>query len=141
MLREYYHTDASRSSTSYFVTEALSAFKLKYVRRRISGDDYIKYVKEFIRLVLGANPGIDEVNILDPVVRREAERVRFINWDLTQRDLSKRHPDLKGYVRFFRNDDDPPDSTHCGHESVGEFADLLRFITKVMLQIPPTAGA
>jgi hypothetical protein len=50
-----------------------------------------------------------------------------------RRDLSKRHPDLKGYARFFRNDDYPPNSAHSCHESVVEFADLLRFITKVML--------
>jgi predicted nucleic acid-binding protein len=57
------------------VTEAFSAFKLKFRRGKITEDQYIKYVKNFIHDVIGANLQIDEVPILTPLVFREAERL------------------------------------------------------------------
>ena len=75
VLRKYYREHSNRYATSCSVTEAFSAFKLKYVRGRIPEAQYIKYVHEFIRTVIGANLQIDEVSILSPVVRSEAERL------------------------------------------------------------------
>ena len=57
------------------MTETLSAFKSKYLRKRISEEQYIRYVKDFIGNVIGVNLRIDEVSILLPVVRTEAERL------------------------------------------------------------------
>ncbi len=75
VLRKYYREHSSRYATSYSVTEAFSAFKGKFVRRRISEDEYIRYVQDFIRTVIGANLQIDEVSIFSPGVHREAERL------------------------------------------------------------------
>ena len=75
VLRQYYRDHSNRYATSYCVTEALSAFKLKFLRKRISEDQYIGYVKKFIGGVIGANLQIDEVSILLPIVRTEAERL------------------------------------------------------------------
>lgn len=74
-LRKYYREHSSRYATSYCVTEAFSAFKGKFVRGRITEDQYIKYVQDFIRTVIGANLEINEVSILSPVVHSEAERL------------------------------------------------------------------
>ncbi len=75
VLRQYYRNHSNRYATSYCVTEALSAFKSKFLRKRIPEDQYIKYVQEFIRTVLGANLQIDEISILSPDVRTEAQRL------------------------------------------------------------------
>ena len=75
VLRKYYREHSNRYATSYCVTEAFSAFKLKFLRGRIPEAKYITYVHEFIRTVIGANLQIDEVSILLPVVRDEAERL------------------------------------------------------------------
>lgn len=74
-LRKYYREHSNRYATSYCVTEAFSAFKLKFLRGRIPEAKYITYVHEFIRTVIGANLQIDEVSILLPIVRNEAERL------------------------------------------------------------------
>jgi predicted nucleic acid-binding protein len=75
-VRKYYsgHRD-SVYATSYCVTETFSVFKRKFLQRRITEDQYIKYVLEFLRLILGVNLRIDEVPILSPVVSTEAERL------------------------------------------------------------------
>lgn len=75
VLRKYYREHSNRYATSYCVTEAFSAFKLKFLRGRIPEAKYITYVREFIRTVIGANLQIDEVSILLPLVRNEAERL------------------------------------------------------------------
>jgi predicted nucleic acid-binding protein len=75
VLRKYYHEHSNRYATSYCVTEAFSAFKGKFVRGQIAENQYIKYVRDFIRTVIGANLQIDEVPLLSPVVLGEAERL------------------------------------------------------------------
>jgi len=75
VLRRYYSDNTSMYATSYCVTEALSAFKGKYLRGRINQDEYIKYVQDFVRISVGWKLRIDEVPILKPIVLREAERL------------------------------------------------------------------
>ena len=75
VLRQYYRSHSNRYATSYCVTEAFSAFKSKFLRGRIPESQYITYVQEFIRTVIGANLQIDDVSILSPDVRTEAERL------------------------------------------------------------------
>lgn len=75
VLRQYYRDHSNRYATSYCVTEAFSAFKSKFLRKRIPEAQYITYVQDFIRTVIGANLQIDEVSILSPDVRKEAERL------------------------------------------------------------------
>ena len=75
-VRAYYWPHAAHVySTSYSVTEALSAFKSKYVRGRIVRDVYKLYIREFLKLTIGSNLRIDEVQILSPVVRDEFDRL------------------------------------------------------------------
>lgn len=76
ILREYYwQHPANLYATSFSITEALSAFKGKFHRGKITESQYIRYVREFIRQTIGANLRIDEVPILSPVVVSEAERL------------------------------------------------------------------
>ncbi len=75
VLRAYYHSHASRWATSYCIAEALSAFKLKFLRKRITEDEYIRYVRTFIQRTIGSNLAVDEVPILTPIVRTETERL------------------------------------------------------------------
>jgi predicted nucleic acid-binding protein len=75
-VRAYYWSHAAHVySTSYSITEALSAFKFKYVRGLIVRDVYKHYIREFLKLTIGSNLRIDEVHILSPVVRDEFERL------------------------------------------------------------------
>src|SRR5271156_1661070 len=76
VLRKYYWGHAARMyATSYCITEAFSAFKRKFLQGRITEDQYISYVRTFIRQFLGGNLRKDEVPILSPVVMSEAERL------------------------------------------------------------------
>ncbi len=75
-VRKYYWGNRdSVYATSYCVTETFSAFKTKSLRHRITEDQYIKYILEFRRLILGVNLRIDDVPILSPIVSTEAERL------------------------------------------------------------------
>ncbi|MBZ5524760.1 MAG: PIN domain-containing protein [Acidobacteriia bacterium] len=75
VLREYYHSHSNRYATSYCVAETLSASKLKFVRGLIAEEEYIRYVRDFIDRIIGANLQIDEVPILSTLVSTEAERL------------------------------------------------------------------
>ena len=76
ILREYYWKNtANMFATSYCITEALSAFKGKFLRKQITKNQYIKYVRDLIQQILGVNLKIDEVPILSRVVVSEAERL------------------------------------------------------------------
>jgi predicted nucleic acid-binding protein len=73
-LRAYYWANtASVYATSYSVAETLSAFKKKFGQGRISEEQYLKYIREFLRTVVGVNLRIDEVPILS--VFSKAERL------------------------------------------------------------------
>lgn len=74
-LRKYYYGHPNMYATSYCVTEAFSAFKLKFLRKQIAEIQYIKYVRDFIQNIIGENLRTDEVPILSPVVFSEAERL------------------------------------------------------------------
>jgi predicted nucleic acid-binding protein len=75
VLREYYRGHANMYATSYCVAETFSVFKRKFLQKQIAEDRYIKYVRDFIRTVIGANLQIDEVPILSPIAFSEAERL------------------------------------------------------------------
>lgn len=76
VLRKYYWGHiASMYATSYCITEAFSAFKTKFLRGQITENQYIEYVRKFVRQFLGANLRQDQVQILSPVVLSEAERL------------------------------------------------------------------
>jgi hypothetical protein len=62
-------------ATSYCVTETFSAFKIKFLKHRVTQDQYVKYILEFRRVILGANLRIDDVPILSAIVSAEAERL------------------------------------------------------------------
>jgi predicted nucleic acid-binding protein len=74
-LRRYY-LEHSRPvyTTSFCVAEAFGAFKRKFQRKRISEEQYLIYVRNFIR-VIGNTFRIDDVPILLPLVTSEVERL------------------------------------------------------------------
>ena len=59
-VRNYYYSHASMKATPYCVSEALSAFKHKFLHKKISRDEYIRYVKTFVGRIIGGNLEIDE---------------------------------------------------------------------------------
>jgi predicted nucleic acid-binding protein len=75
VLRKYYWRYAHPGyTTSFCVSEAFGALKLKFLRKKISEPEYLKYVKDLIR-VIGNTFQIDELEILLPLVSREFERL------------------------------------------------------------------
>jgi predicted nucleic acid-binding protein len=74
-LRDYHKANiASVYATSYSVAETLSVFKRKSLHKKISQEQYLKYVQDFLRTVIGRkNLRIDEVPILS--VYSKAERL------------------------------------------------------------------
>lgn len=103
VLRQYYRENSSMYATSYCVTEAFSAFKWKFRRGRITEDQYIKYVKEFIHGVIGTSLRIDEVPILKPPVSTEAERL-IQKYKIDFIDCFQIVTILHGQFRFLCND-------------------------------------
>src|SRR5271154_2285677 len=75
VLRQYHREHAHPGyTTSFCVAEAFGAFKRKFLRKTISEQKYVTYIKNFIRII-GNTFQIDEVPILLPVVSTEAERL------------------------------------------------------------------
>ena len=72
-LREYFFKHGQYRATSYCVAEALSAFKTKWLRGKISQAEYIRDVQKFFRLVVSALH-IEEVP-LGVQLRQAAERL------------------------------------------------------------------
>jgi predicted nucleic acid-binding protein len=77
IFRKYYwEHPASLYATSFCFAEALSAFKGRYLRKKITEGQYIEYVLAFVRQTRGANLRIDdEISILAPVVATEVKRL------------------------------------------------------------------
>jgi len=75
ILRKYHNQHAHPGyTTSFCVSEAFGALKLKFLRKKISETQYLKYVKDLIR-VIGNTFQIDELEILLPLVSSEFERL------------------------------------------------------------------
>jgi hypothetical protein len=75
VLREYYWQHGRPShTTSFCVSEAFGALKLKFLRKKISEPQYLKYVKDLIHVV-GNTFQIDEPETLLPLVSNEFERL------------------------------------------------------------------
>jgi predicted nucleic acid-binding protein len=74
VLREYFKNCASRYTAPFCIAETFGAFKLKFLRKKISQGQYFDYVRNFIR-VTGNHFKVNEVNILDPAVVAETERL------------------------------------------------------------------
>lgn len=75
ILRRYHREHAHPGYTvSFCVAEALGALKLKFLRQKISETEYLKYVKDLIRVV-GNTFQTDELEILAPIAGSEFERL------------------------------------------------------------------
>jgi predicted nucleic acid-binding protein len=75
VLRKYHREHAHPGyTTSFCIAEAFGAFKLKFLRKKISEAQYIKCVRDFV-LTTGNTFQVDEVPILSPLVRDETERL------------------------------------------------------------------
>jgi predicted nucleic acid-binding protein len=75
ILRKYCREHPSKLATSHCVSEALSVFKWKSLHKKISQNQYLKCVQDFIRTVIGGALEIDEVPLLSPTLFTEAERL------------------------------------------------------------------
>lgn len=75
VLRRYHREHAHPGyTTSFCIAEAFGAFKLKFLRERISEEQYVTYVRNFIR-VTGNTLQVDDIPSLSPVVSSEVERL------------------------------------------------------------------
>jgi len=75
ILRKYHNQHAHPGyTTSFCVSEAFGALKLKFLRKKTSETQYLKYVRDLIR-VIGNTFQIDELEILLPLVSSEFERL------------------------------------------------------------------
>jgi len=74
-LRKYHREYAHPGYTvSFCVTEALGALKLKFLRKKISETEYLRYVRNLL-LVVDNTFQIDELDVLLPVVSKEFEQL------------------------------------------------------------------
>jgi predicted nucleic acid-binding protein len=74
VLRQYFGQCASHYTTSFCIAEAFGAFKLKFLRKKISEEQYIDDVRNFIRVTV--NQFKVEVSIVEyRVVVAETERL------------------------------------------------------------------
>ena len=74
-VRKYYESHTSMTATSHCLSEALSVFKSKFLRSRISREDYVRYVEKFINQTVGWKLEIDDMPILSSTLLREAEKL------------------------------------------------------------------
>jgi predicted nucleic acid-binding protein len=72
-LRAYYSSNSMYRASSFCVAEALSAFKLKWLRSRCTQAEYFRNVREFFRVVV--SPLRIEECPLAVQVQVEAERL------------------------------------------------------------------
>lgn len=82
-LRTYYRDHDLYCTTSYCIAEALSAFKLKWLRKKVTQDEYVRDVREFFRVVVSGLT-VDEVplslRVLDEAERlMKAHEIDFID--------------------------------------------------------------
>jgi predicted nucleic acid-binding protein len=74
-LREYHRKQAHPGyTTSFCIAESFGAFKLKFLRKKITEAQYIKCIRGLI-LTTGNTLQVNEVPILSPTVREETERL------------------------------------------------------------------
>jgi predicted nucleic acid-binding protein len=115
-VRAYYYSHGNLMATPYCVTEALSAFKMKFHRRQISRDEYKTYVKKFVHSILGGNlrieePQFAEWNHLPPILStlkllHEAEKL-LDKYDLDFIDCVQIVTILHGKEGVFRGPSQP----------------------------------
>lgn len=75
VFRAYYFNNPLMFTNSFCVAECLSAFKLKFLRGRIGRDDYLRYIREFYRLGVGAKIQLEDLDLLAPQLRSETDRL------------------------------------------------------------------
>jgi predicted nucleic acid-binding protein len=99
-LRRYHNEHAHPGyTTSFCIAEAFGALKSKFLRHRISQAQYLKSVKDLIR-VTGNTFQIDELPILDPIVNSEFQRLSA-RYSLDFVDCLQIVTILKGQFRIF----------------------------------------
>jgi predicted nucleic acid-binding protein len=74
VFRKYYFSHGLMRSSSFCVAECLSAFKLKFVRKKISASDYVRYIREFYRLVI-SRLQLEDLQFHAPEFQSEVERL------------------------------------------------------------------
>lgn len=74
-VREYFRNHSNLYATSYSVAEALTALKHKFVKKRISHEQYISSVERFLGATIGSSLQIDGVEIFMPGVLEHTQRL------------------------------------------------------------------
>jgi predicted nucleic acid-binding protein len=75
VFRQYYRSNGHMYTSSFCVAECFSAFKGKFLRKKISLDQYLHYIHDFYRLGVGHKLQLDDLELLAPQFRSEAERL------------------------------------------------------------------
>lgn len=102
-VRNYYETHSCMMTTSHCLSEALSAFKSKFLHKRISRADYITYLDTFINRTVGWKLEIDDMPILTPKLLTEAAAL-IRKYDLDFVDCVQIVTILHGKNRVFCGD-------------------------------------
>jgi hypothetical protein len=79
VFRQYYLSNGLMYTSTFCVAECFSAFKLKWLRKRISLEEYLRYIHEFYRLGVGHKLQLDDLEMLAPQFRSEAERLMNVH--------------------------------------------------------------
>ena len=91
VVRNYYYSHANMMATPYCVAEALSVFKRKFVHKKISRDEYMRYVKTFVGTVIGRleidEPKFSEWNGNYPPILSTLKLLREAETLLKKQDL------------------------------------------------------
>jgi hypothetical protein len=99
IVRKYYYEHSSRHSNQFCVAEALSAFKSKFMRKKIDENKYVEYLRSAPG-IWGNHIELEEVDLLSPDAMNEAERlIRLNKIDLL--DCLQMVALLKGRYRHF----------------------------------------
>ncbi|MBI3895757.1 MAG: type II toxin-antitoxin system VapC family toxin [Acidobacteria bacterium] len=102
-VRKYYETHTSMMTTSHCFLEALSVFKNKFLRGRISKDEYVNDVMTFINRTVGWKLEIEEIPILSDKLLSEAV-TRIKKYDLDFVDCVQIVTILHGKYKIFCGD-------------------------------------
>lgn len=72
-IRAFYQSNTNFYATSHCLSEALGVLKRKYSCKKLTKDEYIKAVMDFISKTVGDKLRIDDMPLLSPKLLAEAE--------------------------------------------------------------------
>jgi predicted nucleic acid-binding protein len=79
VFREYYRSNILMYTNSFCVVECLSAFRRKWMKKQISLEEYLHYIDGFYRRGVGHKLQLEDLELLAPQFRSEAERLMSVH--------------------------------------------------------------